>query len=44
MEKRKAIVSLKGVSKAYSRNAKAVKKIDLDVYEGDFLVLVGPSG
>jgi len=38
-----ASVSLKGIIKNY-QNYKAVRGIDLDVADGEFLVLVGPSG
>ena len=38
-----AKVTLKGVSKFYGK-VKAVKKIDLDIIDNEFLVLVGPSG
>lgn len=38
-----ASVSLRGVSKAYG-NFHAVRMLDLDVKEGEFLVLLGPSG
>jgi len=42
-----ALVSLKGVSKAYTRGKQAVpvlEKLDLDIAQGDFLALMGPSG
>lgn len=38
-----ASVSLRGVSKSYGA-IKAVKELDLDIAEGEFLVLLGPSG
>ena len=38
-----AKVSLKGVSKFYGK-VQAVKKIDLEIIDNEFLVLVGPSG
>ena len=38
-----AKVTLRGVSKFYGK-VKAVKKIDLDIIDNEFLVLVGPSG
>ena len=38
-----AKVSLQGVSKFYG-NVQAVKKIDLEIINKEFLVLVGPSG
>ena len=38
-----AKVSLQGVSKYYGK-VQAVKKIDLEIINKEFLVLVGPSG
>mgnify|MGYP001264019471 CR=1 FL=1 len=39
-----AEVTLKGVSKIYPGNVKAVKNIDLEIKDREFMVLVGPSG
>ncbi len=39
-----ASVSLKGLSKVYPGNVKAVDSVDLEVTDGEFVVLVGPSG
>ena len=39
-----ATISLKGIVKRYPNGFEAVKGIDLDVGEGEFVVLVGPSG
>ena len=42
-----ALVSLKGVSKTYTRGKQQVpvlEKLDLDIAKGDFLALMGPSG
>ena len=39
-----ATIGLKEVSKVYPNGYEAVKKVDLDVREGEFMVLVGPSG
>jgi multiple sugar transport system ATP-binding protein len=39
-----ATVSLKKVEKVYPNGFKAVHGIDLDVKDGEFMVLVGPSG
>jgi putative ABC transport system ATP-binding protein len=42
-----ALVSLKGVSKTYTRGKQAVpvlQALDLDIAQGDFLALMGPSG
>ena len=37
-------VSIKGVSKIYPGNVKAVDNIDLEIKDREFMVLVGPSG
>jgi len=39
-----AELQLKSVEKTYGNGFKAVHGIDLDVKEGEFMVLVGPSG
>ncbi|MFD0981892.1 ABC transporter ATP-binding protein [Tropicimonas aquimaris] len=39
-----AELQLKSVVKTYGNGFKAVHGIDLDVHEGEFMVLVGPSG
>ena len=39
-----ATISLKGLVKRYPNGFEAVKGIDLEVAEGEFVVLVGPSG
>jgi multiple sugar transport system ATP-binding protein len=39
-----ATISLDNVHKSYSNGFEAVKGIDLEVAEGEFVVLVGPSG
>jgi putative ABC transport system ATP-binding protein len=42
-----ALVSLKGVSKTYTRGKQPVpvlQALDLDIAQGDFLALMGPSG
>lgn len=39
-----ATVVLKGVSKLYPGDLRAVRNVDLDVKEREFVVLVGPSG
>ncbi len=37
-------VTLRKVSKVYANGFKAVHEIDLDVEDGEFMVLIGPSG
>lgn len=44
MKEKKVIVSLKGISKTYDNEVKVVKNIDLDIYEGEFLTILGASG
>lgn len=39
-----ASVSLKGVYKIFDKDVVAVNKIDIDIQETEFVVLVGPSG
>jgi multiple sugar transport system ATP-binding protein len=39
-----ATVSLEHVSKVYPNGAKAVTDLNLDVADGEFMILVGPSG
>jgi ABC-type sugar transport system ATPase subunit len=39
-----ARVSLRGIRKVYPNGFKAVHGVDLDVHDGEFMVLVGPSG
>jgi multiple sugar transport system ATP-binding protein len=39
-----AEVTLRNVAKIYPGNVKAVKNIDLDIKDREFMVLVGPSG
>jgi multiple sugar transport system ATP-binding protein len=39
-----ASVSFSGVSKVYPNGVPAVAELDLDIEDGEFLVLVGPSG
>ncbi len=41
--KREAL-QIKGLSKTYSNGVRAIKKIDLQVQEGDFFALLGPNG
>ena len=39
-----ATIGMNAVTKVYSNGFEAVKKVDLEVHEGEFMVLVGPSG
>ena len=39
-----ALLSLRGVSKAFSNGTVALSGLDIDVRRGDFLSLIGPSG
>jgi len=39
-----AAVTLEGISKIYSGDVHAVRDVDLEIRDGEFLVLVGPSG
>ncbi len=46
-EKRKTVIHLEGITKTYGSGELAVhvlKGIDLDVYAGDFMSIMGPSG
>ncbi|MGN1115036.1 MAG: spermidine/putrescine ABC transporter ATP-binding protein, partial [Candidatus Ornithomonoglobus sp.] len=42
-DERKVIVEIKGVNKIYGTNH-VVKDLDLEIYEGEFLTLLGSSG
>jgi ABC-type Fe3+/spermidine/putrescine transport system ATPase subunit len=39
-----AAISLRGISKTYDNGFQAVRSIDLDIADQEFMVLVGPSG
>src|SRR5215203_1909881 len=39
-----AEISLRGVTKRYPDGTEAVKAIDLEIADGEFMILVGPSG
>ena len=39
-----AQIQLKGVTKRYPDGTEAVKSMDLDIADGEFMILVGPSG
>jgi len=38
------VVTLRGIGKRFRSGVEALKRIDLDIVEGEFLSLVGPSG
>lgn len=38
------VLSVRGLSKTYGNNIHALRGIDIDVKEGEFLVILGPSG
>ena len=38
------VLSVRGLSKSYSDSIHALRDIDIDVKEGEFLVILGPSG
>ena len=44
MSRQGAIVSLRGVGKAFERGTVALEGFDLDVRDGEFVSLLGPSG
>ncbi|WDD90236.1 ABC transporter ATP-binding protein (plasmid) [Burkholderia sp. FERM BP-3421] len=44
MKGRDIIASFRGVDKTYDGKSHVVKRLDLDVYRGEFLTLLGPSG
>ena len=39
-----AEIELRGVTKRYPDGTEAVKSMDLDIHDGEFMILVGPSG
>ncbi len=39
-----ASISLKGIEKRYGADVHVVKRLDLEIADGEFVVLVGPSG
>ena len=41
---RMAEIQFKGITKRYPDGFEAVKEIDLDIADGEFMILVGPSG
>ena len=39
-----AAIELKNIDKVYGDGFKAVKDVSLDIADGEFMILVGPSG
>ena len=39
-----AAITMKGITKRYADGTEAVKSVDLDIADGEFVILVGPSG
>ena len=39
-----ASITMRGLTKSYADGTEAVKDVDLDIADGEFVVLVGPSG
>jgi multiple sugar transport system ATP-binding protein len=39
-----AAITMRGVTKRYADGTEAVKSVDLDIADGEFVILVGPSG
>jgi len=39
-----AAISMRGITKRYADGTEAVKSVDLDIADGEFVILVGPSG
>ncbi|MBP7564014.1 MAG: ATP-binding cassette domain-containing protein, partial [Candidatus Cloacimonetes bacterium] len=40
----KSLLEIKGLSKTYQNNFQALKKIDLKIQKGEFVILLGLSG
>ena len=38
------MISIKNLSKTFNKNIHAVKDVDLEIAEGEVVVIVGPSG
>ena len=39
-----AAITMRGITKRYADGTEAVKDVDLDIDDGEFVILVGPSG
>jgi multiple sugar transport system ATP-binding protein len=39
-----AAITMRGITKRYADGTEAVKDVDLDIEDGEFVILVGPSG
>ncbi len=39
-----AAITMRGITKRYADGTEAVKSVDLDIADGEFVILVGPSG
>ena len=39
-----AAITMEGLGKIYEDGTRAVGNLDLEIHDGEFLVLVGPSG
>lgn len=47
MENRKSVIRARGLSKTYmmgDQTVHALRNVDLDIFEGDFVAIMGPSG
>jgi len=44
MSKRDTIIQIQGLWKIFSGGVIALQDVNLDVYEKEFLVIIGPSG
>ena len=40
----RSLVELRGISKSFANGTVALSRLDLDVFDGEFLSLIGPSG
>ena len=44
MENRKTLIELKNIRKTYDGKTNVIEDISLDIKEGEFVTLLGPSG